>query len=138
MIRERFKEVLRNLHFSDNAIANNEDRGNKVRFLTDHFNKAFSPALSDSEKQSIDEHMVKFKGRSSMKQYIKQKPIQWDLKFWLRCDSKTGYLYQLDLYFEKKGSFEQQLGEHVVIELSKALESTHCTLYFDNFFNSPG
>ena len=31
--------------------------------------------------QSIDEHMVKFNGRSSTKQYVENKPIKWDFKF---------------------------------------------------------
>ena len=31
--------------------------------------------VSNDSEQSIDEHMVKFKGRSGMKQYIKLKPI---------------------------------------------------------------
>ena len=108
-----------------------------MRFLLDHFNKAFTSAMSNSDKQSIDEHMVKFKGRSAMKQYMKQKPIQWGFKFWFRSDSKTGYLYQLDLYLGKKSSVDYQIGENVVIELSSTLENTNCFLYFDNFFNSP-
>ena len=32
--------------------------------------------VSNDSEQSIDEHMVKFKGRSGMKQYIKSKPIK--------------------------------------------------------------
>ena len=34
--------------------------------------------------------MCKLKGRSGMKQYIKNKPIKWDFKYWYRCDSETG------------------------------------------------
>ena len=71
-----------------------------------------------------------------MKQYMKQKPIKWIFKFWFRFDSKTGYLYQLDLYLGKISSVEYQLGEHVVIELSSTLENTNCFLYFDHFSNS--
>ena len=33
-----------------------------------------------------------------MKQYIKPKPIKWGFKFWFPSDSKTGYLYELDMY----------------------------------------
>ena len=39
--------------------------------MIDHFNKSFSNAVSNDELQSVDKHMVKFKGRSSMKQYVK-------------------------------------------------------------------
>ena len=40
-----------------------------------------------SKYQFIDEHMVKFKGKNSMKQYMKSKPIEWGFKLWCRCDS---------------------------------------------------
>ena len=41
---------------------------------------------------------VKLKGRSGMKQNIKSKPMKWSFKFWIRFSSKSGYLYQMDIY----------------------------------------
>ena len=64
------------------------------------------------------------------------KPIKWGFKFWYCCASTTGFLYQLDLYLGKKEIIEYNLGESVVLTMSKALEQTYCTMYFDNFFNS--
>ena len=46
--------------------------------------------------------MVKFKDRSGMNQYIKSKPIEWAFKFWFCCLSKSGYLYQMDMYLGRK------------------------------------
>ena len=37
-----------------------------------------------------------------MKQYIKNKPIKWGLKYWYRCDSDTSYLYHLELHQVRK------------------------------------
>ena len=68
MTRQRFKEILRSLHFSDNAKSNNNNKGFKICPVTNHFNKSFLNAVSNDEFQSVDEHMVKFKGHSSMKQ----------------------------------------------------------------------
>ena len=45
-----------------------------------HFNSSFSNAVSNDELQSVDEHMVKFKGRSSMKQNVKKKNNQVGLQ----------------------------------------------------------
>ena len=73
--RSRFEDVLRNLHFLDNA------KDDKVRYLINHFNQSFSNSVSNDESQSIFKHMVKFKGRSSMKQYVKSKPIKRGFKF---------------------------------------------------------
>ena len=48
----------------------------KVIPLIDRFNEAFQNIMANSPNQSIDDHMIKFRERSSMKQYIKSKPIK--------------------------------------------------------------
>ena len=105
--------------------------------MIDHLNKKFSEVLSNDGKQSTDGHMVKFKGRSGMKQYIKSKPVKWGFRFWFRCSSKTGYLYQKDIYLGKKQNAEFNLGEEIVLQLIKDLVGSFSIVYFDNFFNSP-
>ena len=72
-----------------------------------------------------------------MKQYVKNKPIKWGFKFWFRCASKTGYLCQLDLYLSKKEKTEEIFGPSVVLKMTECLENRYCTVFFDNFFNSP-
>ena len=81
MIRNRFCEILQNLHFADNRKDNKTDKAFKMRPVIDHLNSKFSEVLSNNSQQSIDEHIVKFKGRSGMKQYIKSKPVKWGFKF---------------------------------------------------------
>ena len=102
MIRNRFCEILQNLHFADNRKDDKTDKAFKMRPVIDHLNSKFSEVLSNDSKQSIDEHMMKFKGRSGMKQYIKSKPIKSGFKFWFRCSSESGYLYQMDIYLGRK------------------------------------
>ena len=69
--------------------------------------------------------MVKFKGRSSMKQYAKNKPIKWGFNFWYCCASKTGYLYQFDLCLGKKESAEENLRPGVFLKMTESLENSH-------------
>ena len=71
-----------------------------------------------------------------MKQYVKNKPIKWGFKFWFRCASKTGYLYQLDLYLGKKEKTEENLGPSVVLKMTECLKNSYCTVFFDILFNS--
>ena len=97
----------------------------------------FSACVSNDFTQSVDEHMVKFKGRSSMRQYVKNKPINWAFKFRYHCASKTGYLYQFDFYIGKKESREENLGSSVVLAWTEWLQDTYCAIFFDNFFNGP-
>ena len=53
--------------------------------------------------------------------------------------SKSGYLYQMDIYLIRKQTPELNLclGEEVALQLTKDLERSFCTVYFDNVFNSP-
>ena len=54
--------------------------------------------------------------------------------------SKSGYLYQMDIYLGRKQTpeFKLGLGEEVVLQLTKDVERSFCTVVnFDNFFNSP-
>lgn len=143
MTINRFEEIRRNLHFTDNS---NEppksdpcyDRAFKIRSIIDHFNQAFQNAMTNTKTQAIDEHMIKFKGHNIMKQYVKNKPVKWGFKMWCRADSSTGYLFQFDLYTgKKKVGTETGLGESVVLQLSEGLQDIGCEVYFDNFFNSP-
>ena len=72
-----------------------------------------------------------------MRQYIKSKPIKWGFRFWFRCGSKFGYLYEFDMYTGKKQEAEKGMGEQVVLKLMESLKNTFCQVYFDNIFSSP-
>ena len=80
MIRNRFCEILQNLHFADNREDDKTDNTFKMKPVIDHLKSKFSEVLSNDSEQSMDKHMVKFKGRSGMKQYIKSKQIQKGFK----------------------------------------------------------
>lgn len=139
MTRARFREILQNLHFSDNEKQDKEDRATKVRVILNHFNQCFQAARQNTSCQSIDEHMCKFKGKSGMKQFIRNKPIRWGFKLWFRCSSFDGYLYELDIYLGKKQNKTSGfgVGESVVLQLTELLKDSYVTIYADNFFASP-
>ena len=115
MARSRFLEILQNIHFADNhrelppKESEEYDRAWKLRPFLD-LGKHFQDMLQPEAHQSIDEHRCKFKRKSIMRQYMKNKPIKWGFKFWFRCGAKSGYLYEFDMYLEKKGNTEFGLG----------------------------
>ena len=76
MSRSRFEDILENFNFLDNTKDDRSDKGYKVKSINNYLNQRFSSSVSNDDSQSIDEHMVKFKGRSSMKQYVKNKPVK--------------------------------------------------------------
>ena len=117
MPRARFETIHLALHFSDNeeTLPRNDpqfDRAFKVRPLISHFNRCFQAARNASKQQSIDEHMIKFKGHNIMKQYIRNKPVKWRFKLWCRCDAVSGYMYQFDLYTGHKVRSRRRCGSH--------------------------
>ena len=143
MTRNRFLEILQNLHFAYNLQklppkeSERFDCAWKLRPFLDHLLKHFQEALLLESHQSIDEDMSKFKEKSLMCQYMKNKPIKLGFKFWFRCGSKSGYLYQFDMYLGKKSKTEFGLGESVVLSLCENLKNSYCYVFFDNFFTSP-
>ncbi|GBP05487.1 PiggyBac transposable element-derived protein 4 [Eumeta japonica] len=137
----RFKLILRCLHLNDNSkqplrSSPDYDKLFKIRPLVTLLNSTFQNNANNSSSQSIDESMIVFKGRSSLKQYMPLKPIKRGFKVWCRCDSSTGYLYEFDIYTGKDGDrVEDNLGAKVVTKLTEKLTgmgAVHVT--FDNFF----
>ena len=51
MTKQRFKDILRNLHSSDNGKSDKNDKGFKIRPVIDHFNNGFSNSVSNDEWQ---------------------------------------------------------------------------------------
>ena len=88
MTRNRFAQILSNLHINDNASVpeNNKDKLYKLRPLIAALNENFMKLFSVSKKVSVDESMIRFKGHSSIKQYNPMKPIKRGYKMWVLAD----------------------------------------------------
>ena len=92
--RDRFEEITRYLHFVDNDSL--PARGeNKVDPVISAFKTNFQSAYYPHCELSIDEAMIPFKGRSSMKQYVHLKPVKRGFKAWAMADACNGYVYDL-------------------------------------------
>ena len=140
MSGRRFAWILSNLHLNDNVLepkkgSENFDRLYKVRPLLDQLTKNFLDALKPNENQSIDESMIKFKGRSSFKQYMPKKPIKRGFKVWMRCD-ESGFACQFEIYSGKKEVLERNLAENVVKRLTESLHGKNHRVFMDNFFTT--
>lgn len=125
MAFKRFQSVLNCLHVSDNSKQKKKgeedhDRLAKIRPLVTALNVRFAQHYTPSAHQAVDESMIPFKGRSSLKQYLPMKPIKRGYKVWCQADSDTGYLMQFQVYEGRDASrpAERTLGEHVVLSLA--------------------
>ena len=86
--RDRFFAILRFLHLSDNSSAiprgqPGHDRSFKVRPMISSMVEAWQDAYDIEKSVSVDECMIAFKGRVSMRQYMPKKPSKWGLKGWV-------------------------------------------------------
>lgn len=136
----RFSWILGNLHLNNNILQpkrgeENFDRLYKVRPLLDHLSKTFLEMLHPSKNQAIDESMIKFKGRSSIKQYMPKKPIKRGFKVWMRCD-ESGYACQFEIYSGKQEVVEKNLAESVVKRLTECLHDKNHRVFMDNYFTT--
>ena len=143
--RSRFREITKFLHFADNTQLpkrgeTNYDRLGKVRQIMTYFSKKFFEKYEPNCEQAIDEAMIPFQGRSSIKQYMPMKPVKRGFKVWVRADSHNGYFSEFSVYEGRSESaltLQDTLGARVVKSLSKNIVGKYHHLFIDNFFTSP-
>lgn len=121
MSRNKFFRILSALHLSDSAKQNLLRKNSKEFKLFKVFDfisllrKNFQTNFRLGTNISIDESMIKFKGRSSLKQFLPSKPIKRGYKVRCLADSLTGYLYNFEIYTGKEKEKQGTLGEYVVL-----------------------
>ena len=144
MPRNQFTDIKRFLHFVDNSTASQwkDDKSLKIKPLCDHLNSKFKQFGFFLKELSIDEQIVRYYGRSSLKQFIRGKPIRFGFKERVMCCGVTGYCYQMSLYQGKAKNLTEQdirqsLGSRVVLSMSELLEDPlNHEIFIDNFFTS--
>lgn len=153
MSRNKFEKIKSEIKLSKNEDKNIDDRAWRVRVLLDTFRKNCQQFGFFSTALSIDECMIKFYGRSVLKQFMKGKPVRFGLKLWAICN-KEGFIFDFDIYCGKGSNHLSSkqlenlsscaLGSRIVLQMLQKLLTTvtprnisRYHIYFDNFFSSP-
>ncbi|KAH7932092.1 hypothetical protein HPB51_029509 [Rhipicephalus microplus] len=100
MPRCHFIALLAMLHVADWDDVSQLSRG-KLRFvwwLMEHVNQVSANLFQRNRDLSVDERMVKFKGRSGIWQYMKDKITKWGYKLRVLADPGTGSRYLLAVH----------------------------------------
>ncbi|KAK2183987.1 hypothetical protein NP493_288g03005 [Ridgeia piscesae] len=139
MARDRFNLIWRYLHLANNDAPGAEgDKLIKIRWFVDFLNDQFQAVYVPYGKYTVDESMVKFKGRLEFRQYLPAKPTKWGVKVWVLAESDTGYLSKFQVYTGRApGGQERGLTHRVVTDLVDHLYGQYTQVYFDNFYTSP-
>ncbi|XP_051154938.1 piggyBac transposable element-derived protein 3-like [Leptopilina boulardi] len=153
MSRKKFENIKSKLKLYKPGDENPNDKAWRVRGPLEIFKQNARQFGYFSSALSVDEMMVKFRGRTVLKQFIRNKPVRFGIKMWALCSSE-GFLFDCDIYCGKNsksyffGNRETlnkcALGSCVVVGLLQNLLSSVVPrnlvkyhLYFDNFFTSP-
>lgn len=138
MTCNRYEKLLEMIHFNDNSTMLSRedpqyDKLHKIRPLIEHLNSVNSRVYNPSQTLSVDESMIPFSGRSSIKQYIPMKPVDRGYKVWCSADAKTGFITKMEVYTDDK---KIPLGKKVVMNMVSDLRGDGYLITFDNFFTS--
>lgn len=128
--RERFYWLLSHMHFADNTLQPktgepNHNKLYKLGSLLNTLGKTYKDYYKPTEFQTVDKSMIKYKGRSCMKQYMPAKPTKRGYKVWVRADD-SGY----QIYTGKIGDMpEKDLGGRVGRNLTKELTGKNYKIF---------
>lgn len=144
MSRDRFRQLISFLHCADNDVER-PARGHpghdpvwKISELMDLFRSCCKKNFLPPQRLSVDEAMIRFKGRHFFKQYIKNKPAKWGLKMWRAAIAESGYVVDIYLYTgkdEKDYAADVGLGGSVVLKLMTDYGGVGHIVAMDNLFS---
>lgn len=142
MSSKRFSDIKRYFHIADNSNLQEGNKAAKVLPLYNSLNHNLVQFGIWHSSLSIDESMVPYYGRHSIKMFIRGKPIRFGYKLWCLC-GPDGFPYHLQIYTGKhEQDANQPLGSRVVNHMVNVIEENSATrhhqLFFDNFFTSHG
>ncbi|XP_020609172.1 piggyBac transposable element-derived protein 4-like [Orbicella faveolata] len=134
--------ILRFIHFVDNESEVPCDPAQhdclvKIHSALDELQRQFRQNYIPAREVSIDQTMVKFKGRKFFRQFLPSKPIRFGFKLFTVAESHTGYICDFEVYTGRKGEAELNQTRNVVLRLMGPLEGKGYWLFTDNFYTSP-
>lgn len=142
----RFRSLRRYLHCDDNeGIVDSTDLTSKIRTIVSTLSKNFILNYNPGQEISIDEMMVKYKGRKGGKIRMPKKPIRLGFKIWCCSCSCCGYLCCFSVYngrpvdalgqkFTEKGLVAKVVHKLLVDEFD--FTGINHVVYMDNYFMS--
>ncbi|XP_049954622.1 piggyBac transposable element-derived protein 4-like [Schistocerca serialis cubense] len=144
MTKLRYKKIVENLHCNDNSTCVKKgkpgyDKLHKIRPVIRAISNKICKVYKPSSVSAVDELMVAFKGRSTLKQYMPMKPVKRGYKVWCLADTSTGFIINFDIYTGKRDTNDTSkftLGEEVALTLTKAIDGSKRLVAFDNYFTT--
>ena len=133
MTRDAFLAMDRYFHvFNRRAIPRgNQDKLILVRPLMEYLQGRCRMLVVPSKNLSLDEGLLAYKGRLSIKVYNPKKPKKYGVKFFFVTESNTGYVLDFSIY---SGVFSTL--RDTVFQLVDRFRGKGYHLFMDNHYNS--
>ena len=116
-------------------------RRSKIQPFLDLLLPLFRSYLTPFREVSADEAMIAFRGHVAFRQYVKGKPQPWGIKAYVLSESRSGYMYNLVIYYGKETLLSVIPGKNhttnVVMTLMEPLSNMGYDLYVDRSYTSP-
>ena len=144
MLLARWEQILRCLHFVDNANVIRDvkehgfDRIAKTQWLLNMFMNVSKVIYNLEREITVDECVIPYKGHYYfIKQFMPDKPVRFGIKVWMFDSSKSKFVWQIEVYFDEgTRTGEHSLGYHVVERMTIGLHHQGHCLVVDNMFGS--
>ena len=153
MNKTYFFLISKSLHFPEYDKDEKDDKSSvsnvkidprhKIKNYLEKLAQNFQKYYVLGKNVTIDESLLQYKGRNSMKFYIPMKPHKYGFKIHLLCDSDTHYLYNMLFDPGKNGkefmNFEDNssLTESIVLRLLSCIkDNKQRNVFFDGWYSS--
>ena len=146
MSDKRFCKIKQYLHFADNEEfdpgTHPNPKLNKIWPVCCKFLENCQSLYTPSQDVTIDESLMMYKGRLGWVQYIPLKRARFGIKFFMLCESSSGYAYDFIIYTGATSVFDPEfeslpVSSQVVMTLMKPLLNQGYCLIVDNYYTSP-
>lgn len=138
--RMRFEFIQSCLRFDARENRDPDDRLSPIRKLWSIFINNCSKYYNSSNKCTVDEQLLGFRGRCVFRMYIKSKPDKYGLKLITLNDVSNAYLIHAIPYLGKDGTIDnpQRLpsGEYFFQAVTAPIHGTNRTVTCDNWFTT--
>lgn len=136
--RHRFSFLASCLRFDDKNIRESGDKFAPIRKIWDIFIGNCQRYYTPSNKCTVDEQLLSFRGRCSFRMYMKSKPDKYGLKIVTLNDAQTSYLIHAIPYLGKSTVRvrNESVPEYFFRKVTAPIHGTNRTVTCDNWFTT--
>lgn len=109
MPRNRFRQIWRTWHFSNNQTITGSNKLEKIQPILSYLLDKFKSVYTPRKELSLDESIIPWRGKLSIKTYNPAKIIKYGLLCRMLCEARTGYVSNIEIYCAEGKKLDQTI-----------------------------